>query len=292
MGYWNATCSLTNLGIGYGEEVKSFLVVRSDDGFSLSSPCDPDEVWCPIFPCVTGKYNDYGSVEDIVDDDARKMIEKAIFAGVFCRVDDWDDAREMEKDGNFDIIQDVDAEGLLSFVERGEVMIFVDGKLLPVSLIMVFSSIYDEMLKWTKEQGGKYVEKRFDGLLSAIESISSKRDSCGPLEGLKRTLLQSFVEWNYQTGGCITKVFMLLLEEVAKDQLSWANTLYDFTMSISVFSRLRKSFDPPCGAGSQDDAIDAHLLLCSLIEDKCDSIRSDYADCDSIRSEYTDDPVE
>lgn len=66
MGCWNGTCGVTQLSLPHGERIAYFLIANvndhegNDQGF-----CYVDDIWCPIALPIYGKYNDYGSIEDI-----------------------------------------------------------------------------------------------------------------------------------------------------------------------------------------------------------------------------------
>ena len=66
MGCWNATCGISNLPIMYGEKVVTFIC--KNQGFDLR-PCYSDTLCTPIYFHFRGEYNDYGSVENIVEDE-------------------------------------------------------------------------------------------------------------------------------------------------------------------------------------------------------------------------------
>lgn len=61
MGCWNGTCAITNLPIHYGEEVYTFFLVERP---YLDNHCYQNTYY-DLFPFhFTGKYDDYGDVED------------------------------------------------------------------------------------------------------------------------------------------------------------------------------------------------------------------------------------
>jgi hypothetical protein len=65
MGCFNETCAISNVHIGYGDDV-AVILLQADDR-SYESYCYPNAYY-DIAPLMFyGKYNDYGSVEDILE---------------------------------------------------------------------------------------------------------------------------------------------------------------------------------------------------------------------------------
>lgn len=66
MGCWNQTCGLTQLPIRCGEEVSCYVLVKNkyaeDGGGGF---CYSNGQYKPMIPPIVGKYNDYGSIENI-----------------------------------------------------------------------------------------------------------------------------------------------------------------------------------------------------------------------------------
>jgi len=77
MGYWNATCALTNLPIHCGDPVIGLLirVPYKAKVENMSGACYPNEAAWPVTLGFTGFYNDYGAIEEITKDIITKEIE-------------------------------------------------------------------------------------------------------------------------------------------------------------------------------------------------------------------------
>lgn len=67
MGYWNETCMLTNLPIHDDEPVVAFLIAARPD---TELRAEPDDVYAPVSPPIRGRYDDYGGLEEIENEDA------------------------------------------------------------------------------------------------------------------------------------------------------------------------------------------------------------------------------
>lgn len=78
MGCWNETCFLTRLPIFVGQPVKLLFVALNSKGYRNS--VHPDGWWKPIALPFSGRYDDYGRIEDVMDDaDAVGMLAAVKF---------------------------------------------------------------------------------------------------------------------------------------------------------------------------------------------------------------------
>lgn len=65
MGYWNETCTLTNLPICYGEPTVAILLEQTPNVSHQNGIVYPDDIFRPVGLPLYGKYNDYGNLEDV-----------------------------------------------------------------------------------------------------------------------------------------------------------------------------------------------------------------------------------
>lgn len=75
MGCWNGTCMVSNLPIIHGDKVKlvmlhnpTMVLDANENPFSSSGVCYHNTYLQPAFFPISGEYNDYGNIEDIVKD--------------------------------------------------------------------------------------------------------------------------------------------------------------------------------------------------------------------------------
>ena len=81
MGCWNETCGLSGLPITEGDKVKLVFLLpryRSMTIEGLSSYCDSTSVLTPCLLPITGEYNDYGGIENIVEDWNTDIVFKSL----------------------------------------------------------------------------------------------------------------------------------------------------------------------------------------------------------------------
>lgn len=74
MGCYNLKGFMSNITIGYGDDVVMFLAMYTPSAEKFYV-CDEA---CPIALPIYGKYNDYGGLEDIVRDDNVKWLEENV----------------------------------------------------------------------------------------------------------------------------------------------------------------------------------------------------------------------
>ena len=95
MGSFNVSCSVSHITIHEGERTFLFPLLPNinkyeiqeghpDDGTLIINPASqyihPDEYYIPFCFPIEGKYDDYGSLEDIVENENTKAIEN--FLGI------------------------------------------------------------------------------------------------------------------------------------------------------------------------------------------------------------------
>lgn len=84
MGCWNGTCAISNLPILAGEKTKVVLLhapyasKKENPLLGISGFCYPHGIMAPAFYALEGEYDDYGGVENLVEDWNYKIVEAYI----------------------------------------------------------------------------------------------------------------------------------------------------------------------------------------------------------------------
>ena len=151
MGCFSVTCCLSHLPIDYGHEVLFFALARNPfrkTGFI----CTIDDVWEPLCPPIEAKYNDYGTIEDLAEDEATT----AFFETLKSRVIE----REVGENPYHDVAvtKDMSREDWLSALWFGRVMVtdtkstfmVKDPPPLQVAQAMVRKDVWDYLLDFGK----------------------------------------------------------------------------------------------------------------------------------------------
>ena len=132
MGCWNGTCMLSNLPIRCGQKVKFVILVKNqfvDSAFELNGCCYPTDEYKVLSPVLTGKYNDYGSIENLDKTSAKyvKDLEKDL---------------RIAPDKYEDVMVNIE-RGLVTFNAKG----FVKTPDQKVAFVMFHEEIYNSIIE-------------------------------------------------------------------------------------------------------------------------------------------------
>jgi len=81
MGSWNATCGISHLPIFHGEKIRLFILLPNSLETLIHSPnsiCNVGDIYSIIGMPIQAEYNDYGTVENIVEDFNTDFIHKTL----------------------------------------------------------------------------------------------------------------------------------------------------------------------------------------------------------------------
>ena len=114
MGCWNGTCGLTRLPIKAGEPVYGMIITRSQyamdasdlRGHHTSGLCYITDNYYPIAPLFSGRYNDYGCIDDFPK--AEQHLRDLIHANLAPKV--ISSAEILEHGGNTDTMAEYDGD--------------------------------------------------------------------------------------------------------------------------------------------------------------------------------------
>ena len=81
VGSWNETCGITHLPIYEDDPVVVFFLEKSSEKVAPGGVCHPVSVWAPFGLPVSGRYADYGNVEDVVKDWNTDLLLKTLYSG-------------------------------------------------------------------------------------------------------------------------------------------------------------------------------------------------------------------
>ena len=276
MGCWNGTCMISKLPINYGDEIK-LVILNSGSIYNTSSGfCYPDDLMKPIFLPITGTYNDYGMIENIVKDYNYDIIEK-FFKGRFESI--RNDSGEKSEFGLIDILDGIERERLED----------EDGQDIKISFVMIHSKIYDKI---TTEFKGQYWNDKEEYLDEAkterkyyltidewvdnnyIEGAKAKSEK--DLENLDlskltgRDIYGTDISPNIFNYRLIEK-WMLYSEffvSISKAEYDLhINDIKDFLKLKSFMNETRSSWMVQSGQGSQSECYDSYKILTDSINE-------------------------
>ena len=266
MGCWNGTCMLSNLPIIAGDKIK-LVILHSPYGkgnvLNQSGYCYPDGVLSPAFLPISGEYNDYGGIKNIVEDWNYKLIEailKKKFNG---------EIRVHRKTKTEWTLKDV-----IFGIERTNPQ-DENGKDLDLSYAMIRKDIWDfavelhknEMVFNYSEEVGeckgyieyyKYLERKFEKANLPPKSIYNNRDNIFKFGGSGKLIDYFFYD-------------MYMTDSPEEDKVDifkqWSEIMY----VISFMNQTRKSWMIQQGAGFQEASWEQYIAFSKKVIDICES---------------------
>lgn len=82
MGCYNETDGITQLPINYGDKVRVFILAYQNHEIEGSGTSYSNEIWCPLSVGIQGTYNDYGGIENIVENFDTEIIINRLKEGL------------------------------------------------------------------------------------------------------------------------------------------------------------------------------------------------------------------
>jgi hypothetical protein len=146
MGSWNETCAISNLPILAGDDIKLLLLKRSpyiNDMGEYNGVSNATEQFIPILSPINGKYDDYGGIEDIVEDDAYWLLNNYLIKN---------HSKLVSRDG--ERITDFNLEMVIDSIVKQELkhMVHIDKNKYPYNYILIHSKIWDGLVDGLKDE--------------------------------------------------------------------------------------------------------------------------------------------
>jgi hypothetical protein len=302
MGCWNGTCMVSHLPIESGEKVKLFFLYnistyygndhKKPDILNCSGFVYSNDMLSPAFLPISGEYDDYGSIEEIVKDFNYEIILNTL-KEMFKSKIKVDDEEKTEWDLN-DVIRGIERGGCsdspqywdektnewkdmnLSFTfVRGDVYSSVVES---VKESIGFSWRYDEGMKF-----GTHLKQVFDKEIAFLKKkvglLSSKTTEKEVLRELMTEEMMMDRERIFRNGSHGNQLFMKYwdyeryLESIVNDE-GKVNEVYDKWFTFRCVERLldatRNSWMVQAGSGSQDCNFEDNKKLSEIIINICD----------------------
>lgn len=284
MGCWNGTCIASQLPIIHGDDVVLFFITKKTPYSELDNEstgfCSVNELWTPRCLPIYGKYNDYGSIEDIQYDWNTDFILENFKKDVIEVVG--------EKHEKSIIRDELTIESLLELMHRNRVFVNYGGNKLKIGYVMMHAKIYEELS--TRTVAWYTGDMSHEILLDhAIKYYTALQKNFKEIENQKWGLIEfDFQElvFNHRNefapilridgyGVDIgIKTYERLLRDFVKIGLSvdsirvstLLNSLVKYLMFSNNFYLLRKIWVPQSGAGSQNCDYELHKFFHDLTD--------------------------
>lgn len=296
MGCWNGTCMISNLPIISGEKIK-LVILKPHLGkkeITSSGFCYSTGLMSPAFLPIEGEYDDYGTIEDIVEDWNTEFVLKN-FTSVY-------DALEVDKE----VVNEYTLYDICRGIERGSLKgkkknseEFIDINL---AFVMIRKDIWDALCInhkgqfWNdrKEETDKceyYIsarescDRQYQKSVDALAELDELRKSDTEdveLKLLRRSLI--LMNKNIFYDNRILKTInydhsYLVLFERELDLREAINSLYTELVIINSFlESTRKSWMIQQGAGSQDADWEEYKMFNQIVNEICDAKIKEYSE--------------
>ena len=289
MGCWYGTCGVTQLAIHAGDPVVVFLLAKAyDDKWAQNGHCYSTDYWSPFSLHIRGTYNDYGSLEgvDETDWDFRFTVDRI--------------RRNLSKDVEIDknnltweaISESIHEDQLALAVSKIFTSVYPNLKKQPIGTMAVHKRIFDAIVHnaaldtWSGRtitlesliEDGRKIITTLREKSKAIKSATTKkdRDHAEFIFQLELERFQTIDRENnlakivisnegssYNIGReYISFISKKVIDDAPDEELeTYIERLAEFYIFDLAMSRMRKTWMPQAGAGSQHDEIDLHNIV-------------------------------
>jgi hypothetical protein len=284
MGCWNGTCGVSQLPIHHGEKVRLFFLVPNNYKEHPNTMVHSTALYEPGWYPIRAEYNDYGSVENIVDDWNSRFVHEALKTRAVVPTED-------------------DLESLIDQMERGTFQILTQrfnissnspAPHVP-SLFMVREGIYTKLAN-TSDEDAWYMPTTTEGWDALIEETMELLVPPPPLppcvdsvytEADKSMVLflRHFRLFN-PDHRLLSKPGMyfdlgyrdLLMNATPADQRIMLQLYAEHIRFSNAMSCLRKTWIAQSGQGSQQSVEILHAVMAMAYQSEMDAINAYFTD--------------
>lgn len=271
MGCWNETCGVSNLSINHGDKVVLIILQETWSEAEIkqygieedsSGMCYPDDLWNPRYLPIHGKYNDYGSIEKVVEDLNTRVVVQDIKEYLVPKEVSYDKPVSKEN---------ANLKNILHWIERGNLRLGSIENNRVIGQMLVLEDIYNEVVNIGKFQNTgwrKLEDKELAPLLGPHKSNYGELTDSHVYFNTLRTLGFS-VESNSSLGRLAMRISGKTEIKDSPEIAPLRKKSKEFFWFTVGLSKLRKFFSPQTGKGSQDDNEEAILTLNGKINIIC-----------------------
>lgn len=268
MGSWSETCGITQLPINAGDKVRLFILFENYLSENKGGgTCYPNDIWAPLGLPIQGIYDDYGGIEDLIENEDTEILFSRMKKGWIPFVEEYEPVSPIES---------MSLQEAVHWIERGEAKISLYGKERSLGIMFVLEEVYQTMIKFNPIEchhiNNTYEYKPNSDIIKYNFKLSyDKQDHC------------FFSDFN-ETG---IKEHINSLQLLSKNNVPFDNehvqSLFNSLLDMKIFHYsmmlARKSYAPQSGKGSQNDEISIYKDLIStmskIIKNKEDLDRED-----------------
>ena len=295
MGCWNQACYVSKLPISWGEDIVAIMI--KPNKFSEGHLCDcyATDNYIPFGYPIYGKYNDYGSIEEITN--LEDVLE--YFKTVELFTSDCGDSLRVEatKENIGDIIEDAFCGNLYVKEPSYKCEVFGESEPKRIEVLTVKRDLYDMLLNevgnrtdYTKIKNVDVYKTKVEKAIKemqhqiAYEKEVSEKDKHLALLEHQMTLSQftssypCIIYWRSDNECIRTFIFKKLVDSFDEKQY---NYLRDINFFCTVLMMLRMGFFSLSGMGSQSREMLIHKKVAEYIIKTTEKVVKDYYNDDS-----------
>lgn len=281
MGSWNETCGVTQLPICHRDKIRAFVLLSAIDEISDldgGGTCYSNGEWIPFGTSILGTYNDYGGIENIVEDEHSQFVFDSLKSG-------WLIDQEAAK--RLDIPFDknkLSLENMLTAIERScATYSTFTRRDIHLGIMYVLDDVYQSIMSYNpigvhfQQSSFKYMPAR-DIFLKNFEKWYTAGLESYLLNPEDKSLFRLSLTGNdmfyFGSNELINelknKFITLIGKKISVDDVqvkllsdaAWEMIHFDNVMKMS-----RKLWHPQCGKGSQDNNLEIHEILAAATLD-------------------------
>lgn len=274
MGCWNETCGISQLPIHVGDKIRAFILLDNTYKGRLEGggTCYSSGEWAPFGISISGEYNDYGGIENIIENDITHLMLETLREGWVIEKEDaqrWDIPTDSKKLKLSDVLNAIERSCAKynSFTRKGT----------PIGIMYVLEDVYQSMMNFNPIRAHYYhsnydykpVRDAYNQDIKTwyIENLNSYLES--PSDRMLFRLSLSDDNLFYIRDNAMVHLFknqfLHLIEaktpfENAKIQFLCEN-FWEIIHFNSIMQHLRKLWHPQAGKGSQDSDLEIYKRL-------------------------------
>lgn len=278
MGCWNETDGITQLPIESSDKVRLFVLISQNhwgDNASGGGTCYSNDIWDVFGPPIEGTYDNYGGIENIVENENTNLLLKRIREYWMPFIDEYDQVTPIET---------MPLAEVLHWIERDKGKTQRYGQMNYFGMLMIHEEMYQAMISYNPVQafhyhsgGYEYLPLR-DGITNdlrdwyqtCVQNYAEIKDTSGAKFIMSMSDSHFF---GYKESGI--RLYKDVLSELIYKGESWesdvvqqvARPLVEMSVFNAAFRAARKMWHPQCGKGSQNSDVDVYKVI-NLAVDK------------------------
>lgn len=263
MGYWNETCMISNLPIQCGDEVRLVLLVKNK-GLIDNNLYHPTDLFSPISFPITGNYDDYGGIENVVRDLNFDIINNYLKSEYRAIISD---DRQYDDFDLITLIKDIERGNDIKFLTKNDEIIESN-----FYFAMIRSDIFNGIIDFSGgEKGPRAIHER------SFDSRYSKLTNDAAVFGISGNVLRlnNLFELNNKELKCTSILLDILIENDNEAKKKIRNEMIELKTINSFLYSTRKLWMITSGSGSQHASWDDYVLLNYLVNKICVKSNSD-----------------